>query len=312
MSTRSKINRPKPVKMGLAAAFFAFLAAAQAERRADITISENRVFPESITSAGDGSVYIGSAATGTIYRAAPGSSTAEIWLSAGTTGNSVLGVLADDRRNLLWVCAPGRSGSPSAIKAFDLASKAERGSYGFEGGGGCNDMAVAKDGTVYASDFDQGRLMRLTRGDTMFRPFVVHVGFKTADGVALMADGAVYLNTFRENGLWRVPIGRDGSAGAPVQIQTDLPLVRPDGMRAINGGRALLLMEGGGRLSEVTVKGDRAFLKVLKDNIPDSPVAVTLVGGTAFLIQAKWSFMRDTNSDPGGFKAIAVPYSPSK
>lgn len=283
---------------------------ALAQPRGDIAIPDTRVFPESITSTADGAVYIGSVGKGAVYRAAPGARTAETWLPAGTEGmNSLLGVFADDRAGLLWVCAPGRDGAATAIKAFDLKTKALRGSYGFEGGGGCNDMAVARDGTVYASDFDGGRLMRLRRGDTVFRPWAVNPGFKTADGVAVMADGAVILNTFRANGLWRIPVARDGGAGDPVQLKTERPLVRPDGMRSVNGGRALLLVEGEGRLSEVTIAGDRATLRTLREGIPGGAEAVTLVGDTAFVVQAKFPFLRDVTRDPGPFVAIAVPYT---
>lgn len=285
---------------------------AQPAPRADIAIDDTRVHPESITSTRDGAVYIGSFGKGAVYRAAPGASVAETWLPAGVAGPALLGVLADDRRGLLWVCVPSREAVPSAIKAFDLRTGAERASYGFEGGGRCNDMAVARDGTVYASDFEQGRLMRLKKGDTLFRPWALNPGFKTADGVAVLADGQVYLNTFRENGLWRIPVLRGGAAGTPVQIQTDRPLVRPDGMRPADRGRALLLVEGEGRLVEVRPQGDRATVRVLREGIPDSAAGVTLVGDTAFLVQAKFALLRDPAKDPGPFSALAIPYAPSR
>src|SRR6476646_7785150 len=74
-------------------------------------------------------------AKGTIYRAAPGASRAEPWILASTAGlTRVLGVLADDRTNTLWVCqnaTDGRGGVPAtgqtALRAFDLRSGAAKG-----------------------------------------------------------------------------------------------------------------------------------------------------------------------------------------
>jgi hypothetical protein len=62
----------------------------------EITLPGTRVFPESITSTGDGTLIIGSLGHGDILRIAPGKSTADEWIKAGTGGlNGVLGVYAD-------------------------------------------------------------------------------------------------------------------------------------------------------------------------------------------------------------------------
>ena len=80
-------------------------------------------------------MYFGSTAKGTIYRAAPGAARAEPWILASTTGlTNVLGVLADDKTNTLWVCqnaTGGRGGAPvvgqTALRSFDLKSGAAKG-----------------------------------------------------------------------------------------------------------------------------------------------------------------------------------------
>ena len=104
-------------------------------------------------------MYFGSTAKGTIYRAAPGAAQAEPWIQASTAGlTNVLGVLADDKSNTLWVCqnsTGGRGGAPvagqTALRSFDLKTGAAKGTYPFPTNGGvCNDMAIAADGTVYA------------------------------------------------------------------------------------------------------------------------------------------------------------------
>ena len=120
-------------------------------------------------------MYFGSTAKGTIYRAAPGASQAEPWIQASTAGlTNVLGVLADDKTSTLWVCqnnTGGRGGAPvvgqTALRSFDLKSGAAKGTYPFPTNGGvCNDMAVASDGTVYATESFGNRIHRLRPGAT--------------------------------------------------------------------------------------------------------------------------------------------------
>ena len=50
--------------------------------RSEVTINDTGVQAENITSSEDGSIYFGSTAKGTIYRAAPGAAQAEPWIQA--------------------------------------------------------------------------------------------------------------------------------------------------------------------------------------------------------------------------------------
>ena len=135
--------------------FAASAALVRAQGRTEITINETGVQAENLTSSQDGAVYFGSTAKGTIYRAAPGTSQAEPWIQASIAGlTNVLGVLADDKSNTLWVCqnsTGGRGGAPvtgqTALRSFDLKTGAAKGTYPFPSNGGvCNDMAIAPDG----------------------------------------------------------------------------------------------------------------------------------------------------------------------
>src|SRR5687768_10719911 len=87
-----------------------------AQGRTEVTINDTGVESENLTSSRDGTVYFGSMAKGTIYRAVPGAARAEPWILASVTGlTRVLGVLADDSSNTLWVCqnaTGGRGGAP--------------------------------------------------------------------------------------------------------------------------------------------------------------------------------------------------------
>ena len=307
--------------VGLVVAFVAMAGrhAVDAQSRGEIVVNDTHVFPESLTSSEDGAVFFGSVSKGIVYRAAPGAPRAEPWIAAGTGGlGRILGVLADDRRQTLWVCSVGAppgtpAGAPppvTSVKAFALDTGAFKSSHPFSGGGSCNDMAVAADGTVYATDFNGGRVMRLTQGATAFDVWSADAALAAADGIVVLADGAVYVNTYWTGTLVRLSVGADGSAGKPVRIDTSRPLVGPDGMRAI-GAMTLLVVETEGRLSEVVVHGDRATVRLVKDGL-SGLTGVTLVGDVAFVAEGKLHYRRDPklkNEDPGQFRAIAVPYT---
>ena len=71
--------------------------AAQAADRAEITFADGRIFPESVTSTKNGTLYFGSLGQDSVYRAAPNASKAETWIMPKASGlQTVLGVLADE------------------------------------------------------------------------------------------------------------------------------------------------------------------------------------------------------------------------
>jgi glucose/arabinose dehydrogenase len=266
-------------------------SAGNAPSRTQITINDTDVRPENLTSSADGTVYFGSMAKGTIYRAAPGASQAEPWILASSAGlTSVLGVLADDKSNTLWVCqnaAGGRGGAPvtgtTALRSFDLKTGAAKGTYPFPANSRmCNDIAVSADGSAYASESFGGRVHRLKRGATALEVWAKDEQMSVIDGLAFLADGSLYVNTFNTGKIFRIPVNADGSAGALVPIETSLPLVRPDGLRAA-GPRKLIQAEQQGRIAELTIDGNRAEVRVIQDGLPGA-AGVTLVGDSAFVL----------------------------
>lgn len=278
---------------------------ARAQGRSEVTINDTGVQAENITSSEDGSIYFGSTAKGTIYRAAPGATQAEPWIQASAASlTNVLGVFAHDKSNTLWVCqnsTGGRGGAPvsgqTALRSFDLKSGAAKGTYDFPSNGGvCNDIAVAADGTVYATESFANRIHRLKPGATALDLWVpANPELAAVDGIAILADGAVYVNTFFAGKLFRIPVNADGSAGALVAIETSVPFTRPDGLRTV-GPQTMLQAEGGGRVAELTIKGNRAEVRVLQEGLKGA-TGVTVVGDKAFVLVDR-------------AKGVAVPYRP--
>src|SRR5262252_8413593 len=288
------------------AAATAMVCGVQAADRAEITFADGRIFPESLTSTKNGDLYFGSLGQDSVYRATSRLSQATTWIKPKSNGlMTVLGVLADEKAGVLWVCASasgGRNGAPyvgeTALKAFSLKDASFKASYAFPGNGLCNDIAVAGDGTVYATDTIQARVLRLKKGATALEVWAADpMLLATADGLALLADGNLYVN-------------KGGSAGKLTKLETSRPLMQPDGMRSV-GSKTMLLVEGAGRLDEVTISGDKADIKVMKEGL-SGPTAVTLAGGTAYVTEAKLALRNDATKDPGPFRAVGVPYKAPK
>ena len=227
-------------------------------------------------------------------------------------------MFADEKAGVLWVCTSttgGRNGQPvageTALKAFNLKDASFKASYAFPGNGVCNDIAVAKDGTVYVTDTStQARVLRLKKGASALDVWAADpMLLAGADGIALLADGNVYVNSVTQSTLLRIDVKKDGSAGPITKLETSRPLQGPDGMRSV-GSKTMLLVEGG-RLDEVTINGNKAEIKVLKEGMTGI-TAVTLTGGNAYVAEAKLNLRNDATKDPGPFKAFGIPYKAPK
>jgi hypothetical protein len=288
---------------------------------ASIHIAGDAVFPESLTSLPDGTVFIGGAGSRIIYRAGPGESEARPWALPWSDNAGFLGVFADAKNHTLWACTrPGPvSGSKtpavSTLRSFDLASGVQQASYTFPTDGGtCNDIAIARDGTLYATDTPNMQIVRLKRGAKSIDVWAGADGAFGAkgdvlDGIAVVGN-RVLVNALATSKLFSVPIGGQGKPGKIAEVKLDKPIDRPDGMRAF-GTKALLVAESGsgGHLSKVSLDGNTGKREVLKDGWPDGPVAVTVVGQTAYLLEGQLSLLRNTDPKvkPQPFKATGVP-----
>jgi sugar lactone lactonase YvrE len=310
--TRSKNKVGAMVALAVSAAA---CAAANAAAPATITIPGERLFTESLTSAKDGSVIVGSVMGRTIFRVKPGAESAEAWIQPGTEGlTGIFGVFADDKSNTLWACsgsfgAPGGPPPPpSALYAFDLKTGVHKAHYAFlTAGGFCNDIAVDKDGNAYASDTNNMQVVVLKKGATELAVWSAPDAFGpkggVLDGIAVLGD-RVFVNTLGTSKIFATPIGKDGEAGATVEVKIDSPVERPDGMRSFGKNSLLVAEGGGGKLSKVVIEGDSGKRTVLKDGLTSGLVAVTVVGTTAYGLE---SGMRMGPPGAGG----AAPPKPS-
>lgn len=274
-----------------------FLMGLSAPKPAPVNLPA-RTHPESVSIAPDGVAYV-SSPRGGVLRVDLVAGKAEPWLKPGAFGSaSVFGLLVDPGRGLLWLCSNdlgamgitvegGEKGS--YLKAFDLRTGEGRQSLRLPGDNPlCNDMALASDGTLYVTDTNRSHILRLRPGasaleDWHHDPAYAREGRDGLDGIALGADGHLYINNFLNGVLARVALNADGTPGATTVLATSRPLAMPDGLRAL-GGLRFAQAEGGGKIAIVTVQGDRAEIETVRDGL-QSPTGLDARDGTIWYVE---------------------------
>lgn len=284
------------------AAYAALVAGlVQAAPAAEILIVDAKSQPESLTVAPGGLLIVGSASTPFIYKVRPGSTVAEKFVDASAEGAGTFffGMLADSATNTLWACqltpVPGTAPAKrhTALRSFDLSTGVEKLRWNLPGDNSvCNDFSFGPDKALYISDTINSKIYRLPAGATTADLFLEDHALYGIDGITFL-DGTLYVNNVFSNNLYRIPIDAAGKAGQPVDIWMDQPVKGPDGMRAANG-KLLVAENGSGKISVITVTGDRASVTVIKEGLK-TPTAVEPAGDTIWV------------AERGAGKAVSIP-----
>jgi hypothetical protein len=274
---------------------------AQAASAADILIADGKTQPESLTVAPGGVLIVGSASTPFVYKVRSGSTTAEKFVDASAegTGTFFLGMLADTTNNTLWTCqltpVPGTMPAQrhTALRGFNLETGAPKMRWDLPGDNStCNDFAVGPDKALYITDTTNSKIYKLPAGASTAELFIENRALNGIDGITFL-NGTLYVNNVISNNLYRIPVDAAGKAGQPVDIWMDQPIKGPDGMRAANG-KLLLAENGSGKISVITVNGDKASVTVIKEGLI-TPTAVEPAGDTIWI------------AERGTGKAVSIP-----
>ncbi len=275
----------------LAACIALLVSCVQAASAAEILIADAKSQPESMTVAPGGVLIVGSASTPFVYKVRPGSSTAEKFIdaSAEVPGTFFFGMLADASTNTLWTCqlTPVPDTTPvrrhTALRGFDLSTGAPKIRWNLPGDNStCNDFAIGPDKALYITDTANGRIYKLPSGASTADLFLEHRTLMGIDGITFL-NGTLYINNVVFNKLYRIPIDAAGKPGQPEDIWMDQPVKGPDGMRAANG-KLFVAENASGKISVLTVNGDKASVTVLKEGLK-TPTAVEPAGDTLWFTE---------------------------
>ena len=274
---------------------------AQAASATEILIGDAKSQPESLTVAPGGVLIVGSAGTPFVYKVRAGSTTAEKFIDATAEGPGTFffGMLADPASNTLWTCqlTPVPNTTPAqrhtAVRSFDLSTGAPKLRWNLPGDNTtCNDLTLGPDKALYISDTATGRIYKLPAGATAAELFFEHRTLMGIDGLTFL-NGVLYVNNVIFNKLYRIPVDAAGKPQTPVDIWMDQPVKGPDGMRAANG-KLLVAENGSGRISALTITGDKATVTVLKEGLK-TPTAVEPAGDTIWI------------AERGAGQAVSIP-----
>jgi hypothetical protein len=273
---------------------------AQAASAADILIVDEKSSPESLTIAPGGILFVGSASTPFVYKVGSGATTAEKFVDASAEGPGTFffGMLVEPATKTLWTCqlTPVPDTRPAkrhtSLRGFDVSTGAQKLRWDLPGDSSmCNDFSVGPDKALYITDTTGGKIYKLPAGASTAELFLEHAALRGVDGITFL-DGTLYVNNVSASKIYRIPVDA-GKAGQPVEIALDQPIKGPDGMRAANG-KILVAENGSGKISVITVNGDKGSVTVIKEGLK-TPTAVEPAGDTIWI------------AERGTGKAVSIP-----
>jgi hypothetical protein len=285
----------------LAACVALLTGLSQPAAAAEILIGDAKSQPESLTVAPGGILIVGSASSPFVYKVRSGSTSAEKFVDASAEGPGTFffGMLADATNNTLWTCqltpVPGTTPVQrhTALRGFDLATGVPKLRWKLPGDNNtCNDFAIGPDKALYITDTANSKIYKLPAGASAAELFLDHRALYGIDGITFL-NGTLYVNNVFSNNLYRIPVDAEGKAGQPVDIWMDQPVKGPDGMRAANG-KLIVAENGSGKISVITVTGDKANVTVIKEGL-NTPTAVEPAGDTIWV------------AERGAGKAVSIP-----
>ena len=120
-----------------------------------------------------------------------------------------------------------------------------------------NDLAMAPDGTLYASDPDwKKKTGQLWRIDPTGAVHSLATGLGTTNGIDVSPDGTtLYVNESEQRGVWAFPIRPDKTLG-PRRLVRQFPDFGFDGMRCDIDGNLYATRHGKGTVVKLTPSGE--------------------------------------------------------
>jgi len=267
----------------------------------EILIPGKDTFPESITIADDGQLFVSSPENGSIYTARRGDTVAVPWI-AGEAGWHSFGLAHSPDSKTLYICqvsyADGPQAGPSAsrIMAYEIATGVSTSEYRMPPPPSmCNDIAVDRDGTLYVSDYGAQQILTFRGGG--YSVCAESDRLAGVDGIAISRAGTVFAATYRSGELYRIDCG--DSALAQVQhISLPRLLDRPDGLRMLPSGDVIVAEGGRGEVTRIRIEGNRGELARLGASAGPSSLAIDVGGDALWILDGKVAYAFDPKRRP--------------
>jgi sugar lactone lactonase YvrE len=243
-------------------------------------------YPEGITAAPDGTLYVGSIMQGVIMKVPAGSTGAMPFVPKGTAKRGVIGLTVDSKRQLLWFCDSNpkledakKAGDLVGVQLSDAKEVARHALPPLDGKAPfCNDVIVSPDGALWITDSAGGRVFNVPAGAAL-QPNSAQAwltggdigppasGGSGANGLEWMDGKLIVANVGRGTLVELDPQSQAPDRGARVislfdaQTRAPVTLCSPDGLeRAPSSANDLIVVENGGcaakapRISQVTLE----------------------------------------------------------
>jgi sugar lactone lactonase YvrE len=262
-------------------------------------------YPNGITRASDGTLYVGSITSGQILQISP-TGKRETLFPGNNEVFAATSLRLDESRDLLWGASPDFLGTqpnsktpPRSHRIFAInlrSGKIQQVIQMPEGGFG-NDLAIDAQGGVYLTDSARPRIYYLPLGATQLQTWIEDQRLQSShriglSGIALRADGSLVVNRFGDGKFFKITPQFQGKP-AIEEIVLARPIENPDGIQwALDG--SLLIVEGAvksgkGRLLRVDTSdpiGQPKSIETLAENLV-SPVNLTTAGNEVWVTESQ-------------------------
>lgn len=277
---------------------------ASATELAPIELPAGFQYPNGITRASDGTLYVGGVTSGRIIQILPNGSMRTFF-----PGNddifAVTSLRLDEARGILWGASPDVLGTPGAngevvrklhrIFAIDTSSGTVLKVLLMPDGGFGNDITLDYSGGLYLTDTSLPRIYYLPPGDNKLQIWAEDDRFSTQlrfglSGIARRSDGVLFVTMYSDGKLFKVT---PSSIANPIIEEIKLPS-KIDGADAIAlaADGSLIAIEGGiesgnGRLLQICglETGANPQFKILASRM-DLPVNLTVADGKVWLTES--------------------------
>lgn len=175
-------------------------------------------------------------------------------------------------------------------------------------------LAVAADGTVFATDSSSPAVWRLSPGAAMAEEFVTHPDFVSPQGLDFVDGGRALIMADYGNGLWRIDLATRAATLLPPPANATLFGI--DGLAAVPGG--LIAVQNGiapQRIVRIVLgpDGRPAAVRILEAAHPgmaDPTLGVVVNGEFVFVADAGWSLFAKPGAPPAP-RAVPIFHTPA-